>query len=83
MGGAKADVFNLEPELRKKISGAGAEEKWLGSATLHLTRFGVSYLSTIKTRKKSIETTVQCTLAFLFLTKSKFLFYSKSKDCSV
>ena len=27
-------MFYLEPEPKKKISGAGAEEKWLGSATL-------------------------------------------------
>ena len=27
-------MFYLEPESKKKISGAGAEEKWLGSATL-------------------------------------------------
>ena len=35
MGGARNDIFYLEPELKKKISGAGAVEKWLGSATLH------------------------------------------------
>ena len=34
MGGAGADIFNLEPEPKKKISRAGAEEKWLGSALL-------------------------------------------------
>ena len=33
MGGAGADIFYLEPEP-KKISGAGAEENWLGSASL-------------------------------------------------
>ena len=33
MGGAGADIFYLEPEP-KKISGAGAEENWLGSAAL-------------------------------------------------
>ena len=33
MGGAGAEIFYLEPEPKKKISGAGAEEKWFGSAT--------------------------------------------------
>ena len=33
MGGAGADIFYLEPEP-KKISGAGAEAKCVGSATL-------------------------------------------------
>ena len=31
MGGAGADILYSEP---KKKSGAGAEDKWLGSATL-------------------------------------------------
>ena len=31
LGGAGAKMFYLEP--KKKISGAGAEEKWFGSAT--------------------------------------------------
>ena len=33
-GGAGAEIFYLEPEPKNKISGAEAEEKWLGSATL-------------------------------------------------
>ena len=32
MGGVEADIYSLEPEP-KIISEAGAEEKWLGSAT--------------------------------------------------
>ena len=34
-GGAGVEIFYLEPEPKKQISGAGAEAKWLGSATLH------------------------------------------------
>ena len=33
MGRDGAEFFYLEPEPKKKISGAGAEEEWLGSAT--------------------------------------------------
>ena len=32
--GAEADIFYLEPEPNKKISGAGAKKKWLSSAIL-------------------------------------------------
>ena len=33
-----AKLLEVEPEPKKKISGAGAEEKWLGSAaTMYLT----------------------------------------------
>ena len=36
VGGARTETFYLEPvpESNKKMSGAGAKEKWLGSATL-------------------------------------------------
>ena len=34
-GGAGVEIFYLEPEPKKQISRAGAEAKWLGSATLH------------------------------------------------
>ena len=33
-GGAGVEIFYLEPEPKKQISGAGAEEKGFGSATL-------------------------------------------------
>ena len=33
VGGAGAKILYLEPESNKKISRAGAEDKWLGSAT--------------------------------------------------
>ena len=36
VGRAGAKIFYLELEPNKKISGAGAEEKWLGSSTLVL-----------------------------------------------
>ena len=39
IGGAGAKFVYLEPEPKKKMSGAGAEEKWFVSATLKQTHF--------------------------------------------
>ena len=36
MGGAGADIIYLPGAGAEKISGTGAEEKWLGSATLDI-----------------------------------------------
>ena len=36
MGGAGADIICLPGAGAEKISGTGAEEKWLGSATLDI-----------------------------------------------
>ena len=69
-------MFYLEPEPKKKISGAGAEEKWLGSATLVESLLLSEPEPAKKTRSRSKTDRLRSTNYCLILIYFIFTVYS-------